>query len=267
MKNILLLIHDDAGQEARLQAALDVTRAVEGHLTCLDVSIIPPLPEDPYGMSSNATVIAFERDSEAANRARIEPRIAKEGVPWTWIETTSYLAPALERETSLADLIVVNRHLDSFPLPEMKAIAGLLVVKSGKPILAVPERVTGFRAGGGALVAWDGSPESASALTAAVPLLALADAVTIVSIEDASIKAPAEEAAVYLSRHDIHADVAHEATGGRRSGDVLLANATSGAFDYLVMGGFGHSRFRESLFGGVTRTMLRECPIPLFLAH
>lgn len=267
MKNILLLIHEDAGQEARLQAALDVTRAVNGHLTCLDVSVVIPMVGADVGVSGGAVLIELERENEAGNRSRIYPRIAKEDVSWDWIDTTGYLEPALEQAAGLADLIVVNRQLDAFPLPDMRALAAGLVVKSGKPILAVPDRVTGFDAGGNALVAWDGSPQSSAALTAAVPLLRLAGSVTIVEVDDGSVKAGAEEAAAYLSRHGIHAMIVRAATEGDDAGTVLLAKANSEKFSYLVMGGFGHSRFAEALFGGVTRRMLTESQIPLFLAH
>jgi nucleotide-binding universal stress UspA family protein len=266
MKNILLLIHDDSGQEARLQAALDVTRAIDGHLTCLDVSIVPPLYADSYGVSGGALMVDIERETEASNKARIAPRLVSEGIPFDWHDATAYLEPALEQASGLADLIVVNRHLDSFPLPDMRTVASSLVVKSGRPILAVPERVTGFRAQGAALVAWDGSPEASDALTAAVPLLALAGTVTILAIDDGSINAPVEEAAAYLSRHDIHAVIVHE-TCDSDPGAILVGKANCGRYAYMVMGGFGHSRCMEAMFGGVTRALLTESEIPLFLAH
>ena len=267
MKNILLLIHDDSGQEARLQAALDVTRAVQGHLTCLDVSVIAPVVASDIGVSGGAMLISLERESEVANRSQIQPRLEKEDVAWNWIDTVNYLEPALEGAAGLADLIVVNRQLDSFPLPDMRTLAAALVVKSGKPVLAVPEDVTGFKANGNALVAYDGSPEASAALCAAVPLLQLATSVTIVEVDDGSVKTGAEEAAAYLSRHGIHPVIVRAAAEGEDAGTVLLAKAASGRFDYLVMGGFGHSRFVEAIFGGVTRRLLTESPIPLFLAH
>jgi nucleotide-binding universal stress UspA family protein len=267
MKNILLLIHDDSGQEARLQAALDVARAVRGHLTCLDVSVVLPLVGANVGVSGGAMLIELERENETDNKARTQARLEKEDVSWDWIDTTNYLEPALEAAAGLADLIVVNRQLDAFPLPDMRTLAAALVVKSRKPVLAVPETVTGLEASGNALVAWDGSREAATALCAAVPLLQLAGSVTIVEVEDGSVKKGAEEAAAYLSRHGVHATIVRAATEGDDAGTVLLAKANSEKFDYLVMGGFGHSRFYEAAFGGVTRRLLTHSQIPLFLAH
>lgn len=267
MKNILLLVHDDSGQEARLQAALDITRAVQGHLTCLDVTIIAPMIDDGYGVSGGAMLLELERNTESANRKRLEARLAREDVSWEWIDVTNYLEPAIEGAAALADLIVVNREIDTLPLPDVRGVAAQLVVKSGKPILAVPDDIRAFDAAGAALIAWDGSREASAALSAAVPLLALAKAVIILEVQDGSVKDSAEQAAAYLSRHDIHARILQLPADGEAPADIILADANSGKFAYLVMGGFGHSRLVEALFGGVTRKMLKESRIPLFLAH
>lgn len=267
MKNILLLIHDDAGQEARFQAALDVTRALGGHLKCLDVTPLTVFPGDAYGSDGSVLMLEYERTQEAANKARLLQRLAVEDVSWEWSDITGGMEECIEQAAGLADLIVVNRQLDEYPIPDMRNIASGLIVKSGVPVLAVPQDAKGFRVAGSALVAWDGSPEASSALTAAVPLLKLAGSVTIFEVEDGTVKSPADEAASYLSRHDIHPVVVrepaeHELTSGR-----VLAKANSRRFDYLVMGGFGHHRMTEALLGGVTRRMLTKSPIPLFLAH
>ena len=263
MKNILVLVHDDEGQEARLQAALDVTRALNGHLTCLDVSPIVPFIGDTVGVSGGAILIDLERETEAANRARIHKRIEAEDVAWSWLDTTDYFETALDSAATLADLIVVNRALDQLPLPDLRNLAASLVLQSGKPILAVPAECRGLDVAGAALVAWNGSREASAAIGAAVPLLSLARSVSIVEVDDSTPRLPAEEAAAYLSRHGIHAEIMRWPEGRVAEGLIALAHA----HDYLVMGAFGHSRSREALFGGVTRSLLRESPIPLLLAH
>ena len=267
MKNILLLVHDDAGQEARFQAALDLGRALEGHLVCLDVTIVPALVGTDYvGDAGFSLLLNDERDREAVNKTRLESRLEHEDLPWEWSEAIGALAPCLKDAADLADVIVVNRQLDDFPLPDMRSVAGELVVGSGKPILAVPDSLKRFDLDS-ALVAWDGSPASAAALRAAVPLLRRAARVAILEIEDGSVRAPAEEAATYLSRHDIHAEIRRVPAGDSGAADLILDQLADGGFGYLVMGGFGHRRFAEALFGGVTRGMLTRCPVPVFLAH
>ncbi|MEO7691142.1 MAG: universal stress protein [Sphingomonas sp.] len=267
MKNILLLVHDDAGQEARFQAALDVGRAVEGHLSCLDVTVIPALVGTDYvGDAGFGMLLDDERQREGANRTTLEARLANEGVPWDWTDATGQIALCLENACALADLIVVNRQLDAFPLPDMRHVAGELVLRSGTPILAVPDTLERLDFDS-ALIAWDGSSAATAALRAAVPLLRHTKTVTIVEVQDRSVRAPAEDAATYLSRHGIHAQIERVEAGDGAVADLLLAKAVSGAFGYIVMGGFGHRRLAEALFGGVTRTMLTKSPIPVLLAH
>lgn len=268
MKNILLLIHDDDGQEARLQVALDLCRAIDGHVTCLDVAWTPPPISS--GFHDNAVAVADvltqEIAREADNRAALERRLHREGVSWDWIDTAGDFAPCLEQAAGLADVIVVNRNFDAPKVFGMHKLATDLVLRSGKPVLAVPAGCTGLKFDA-ALIAWDGSTCAAAALRAAVPLLRHSARVDILTIEDGSVAVAAEEAAKYLSRHDIHAEIRRESAVDLNAGEMLMLEAQSGAHDYLVMGGFGHLRFVEALFGGVTRRLLKLSPIPLFLAH
>lgn len=265
MKNVLLLVHDDEGQEARLQTALDVVRAVEGHLSCLDVAILPNIAGDFYG--ATAMLLEDERTRESTNKARLEQRLGHEGVPWDWSDSTGELALCLSGAATLADLIVVNRGLDEVVAPNMLNVASLLLEKTETPILAVPDDARSLNVTGHALVAWDGSQAASAALHAAVPLLALADKVTIVEVGHEPTSAPAEEAATHLSRHGVHPDIVRAEPIDDSIGARLLMEAKNRAVDYIVMGGFGHSRIREAFFGGVTRMLLGQSPIPLFLAR
>lgn len=267
MKTILLLAHDDDGQEARLQAALDVTRAVQGHLKCLDVSVPPLLPVGFYPGAGDALLLADERAREAENKSRIEARLAAECLPWDWADTTGDIGPALVDASGLADLIVVDRQLDAFPLVGLRDTAGEVVVRSGKPILAVPGASRGFDVCGRALICWDGSACAAAALRAAVPLLRLADSVTLFEIEEKGRESSVEDAAQYLSRHDIDPLVRRRRLLTRGVAETMLDEIRNERADYVVMGGFGHLRFVEALFGGVTRAMFKACPIPIFMAH
>jgi nucleotide-binding universal stress UspA family protein len=267
MKNILMLVHDDAGQEARLQAALDVARAVGGHLKCLDVTPVTVIPGDAYGAEGSVMMLEYESQQESANKKRLQQRLAVEDVPWDWQDMTGVMDDCIEACATLADLVVLNRQLDEYPIPDMRHIVTRLVEKAGLLVLAVPADAKGFNAAGSALVAWDGSAEAAAALAAAVPLLKLAGSVTILEVDDGSIKAPAEEAAAYLSRHEIGTKIVRADRDGNVASCVMLAAAKSGDYDYLVMGGFGHRSLVEAILGGVTRRMLTKSPIPVLLAH
>ena len=266
MKNILVLMHDDVGQEARFQAALDLTRVLDGHLTCLDV-VLAPVVIDDFGMTgATALLLADEQAGEAANRARMEARVKVEGVSYDWIQTTGFASHELREAAGLADLIVINRDMKD-QYPDMDEICGEVVLKSGRPIVAVPRESRGFDAYGLAMVAWDGSREAEAAMRAAVPLLQHARSVNILECADGSIKAPAEEAAAYLSRHGIKPIVQRFGTRMDLPSTILLDQIEAQKAAYLVMGGFGHSRFAEAVLGGVTRRMLHESPVPLFMCH
>lgn len=267
MKNVLVLMHDDAGQEARFQAALDLTRALDGHLACIDVAVAPVFVGDYAGTGGEALLMADERANEQRNRERMEARLRTEDVPFEWSDASGFLSPNVRDAAGLADVVVLNRELDTYPYPDMREVVGEVVIKSGRPVVAVPETGRGFNAFGPALIAWDGSREAEAALRAAVPLLTKASSVTILEVGDGSIKTPAEEAAEYLSRHGIKPIIRRETAAMDLPSTVILDTIEQIRAAYLVMGGFGHSRFLEAAFGGVTNRMLKECPIPVFLAH
>jgi hypothetical protein len=154
VKNVLLLVHDDDGQEARLQAALDVVRATEGHLGCLDVAVLPMLVTGYYGAPEEGILLAEEVARESANRARLEERLRHEDVAWDWVDSCGTIVSCVTAAAGLADLIVVNRKLESFLMPDMLAVAGGIIMESRKPILAVPQALRGIMLAGTRL--WPG---------------------------------------------------------------------------------------------------------------
>jgi nucleotide-binding universal stress UspA family protein len=267
MKNILLLVHDDPGQESRLQAALDLSRALDGHLTCLAVTVMPFVSGEFYDASIQTMLVADALDRQAAIRKELEARLAGEGVSWNWIDVTGGLGSALNDAAKMADIVVVSRKLDSEASADLRAVAGQVVVGSGRLVVAVPEQARGFDVAGLAMVAWDGSDEAMDAVRDSVPLLKLARTVTIVEIKDGTVATPAEEAAAYLSRHGIHPVVVRRRPGIDPVGEVLIAEARGEHAAYVVMGGFGHGRLAEALIGGVSRDMLGESPVPTVMAH
>jgi len=265
LKNILVLVHDDAGQEARIQVALDMVRALEGHLTCLDVAIPAAVVGEMEGVPA---VLALDETAvESQNRARLEPRIRMEQVPYDWIDAQGYLGPMVKKAAGLADVIVLNRDLDGRAFPDMYGLAGEALIDTGRPIVAVPGDVRGIDLSGHVLVAWDGSVEADAALRAAVPLLRFAGRVTLIEIDDGSLGVAVADAAAYLSRHDVHVIVRQERATFDLPSTIILDAIDELKVSYLVMGGFGHSRFIEAALGGVTRRILHECPVPAFLAR
>lgn len=243
MKNILVLINDSAGGEARIQAALDLARALDGHLTCFKVVDLPP--------------------------GAIEERLTAEDVPWSVIAADGNIAEAIALAAGLSDVIVADCRADGPLDPDMLGIPSQIVLESHKPLVAVPESSRGFDVAGHVVVAWDGSFPAMAALTGAAPLLRLAASVTIVEVQG-DRPASAHDAAAYLSRHGIHPKVRLAPRSGNGPGEpveVIREICANEAAAYCVMGAYGHSRLRETLFGGVTRSMLGSSDIPLVVAH
>jgi nucleotide-binding universal stress UspA family protein len=267
MKNILVLIHDDTGQEARLQVALDLTRMLNGHLMCLDVAIPPAaMTDDSLGGTAGVMLLAEEISREACNRSRLERRLKHEDVSWEWTERTGRIAPCLKDASHFADLIVVNRQLHDFPVPDMRAVAGEVIARSGKPVLAVPEDERRLDVEC-AMIAWDGSTTSMAAMRQAIPLLSRSKRVVLTRVGDDAGDGSAEAAASYLSRYDIHVRIERVPTSAAGIGATLVDQAARHRAGYLVAGGFGHMRLAETLFGGVTRNLLTNVPCPIFMAH
>jgi len=263
MKTVMVLIHDDASQEARLQTALDVVRAVEGHLLCLDVVQMPVIA-DGFGAGGGAGVLLMdEREREDKNVEALEPRLANEGVSYEWSRVHSQSDEAVTDSCRLVDLIVVGKQ-GVGEMSETGNAAARLAELTTAPILLVPTEQKRFDLFGKALVAWDGSRPADAALRAAVPLLRMASEVEVVTVGEG--EGDPNEAATYLDRQGCKATSRLLPKSGAVSEQLLDAMRTSGA-TWAVMGSYGHSRLREQIFGGTTRTLLAKAPIPVMLSH
>jgi nucleotide-binding universal stress UspA family protein len=267
MKTILMLAHDDAGQEARLQAALDVSRRFEAHLTCLDVAVVPEVVGTFYGGLGKAIMVQEEFAQEAQHRTRIEARLATEELAWSYETSTDRPGRAIAEAAVFADLIVLNRDLDFLLMPDMGATVGDALARTRVPILAVGSDDGGIDLESRTIIAWDGSPTAVTAVRAAVPLLRQSVDVMIYAVDDGSIERPAEEAAVYLSRHGVRTTILCDKAAGRRPAELVLEQVERTGAAYVVMGGYGHSPMIERLIGGMTRKMMSTSPVPLLLAH
>ena len=263
MKNVLLLVHDDAGQEARLQAALDLTRTLGGHLQCVDVTIVPALFADDYDGMGSALLLEEERNRESENEIDLKRRLVLEDVSWDWVDTTASVAEGMLDAAALADIIVLNSGLDSYP--STRDVVSRILMRCHKPILTVPETLKQLSFGR-ALIAWDGQESCAVTMRACTPLLALADEVEIFMVRDGAERLEPEEAAEYLSRHGIHANI-RVIDDGLHAPDALIAEeCAQWRPDYILMGAYNHGRLAET-FGGVTKRMLGKTRLPIILGH
>jgi len=265
MKTILLMVHDDAGQESRLQCALDATRAVDGHLVCLDL-LRMPVVVDAYGVGvGQAAVILDEREREDSHIGRLEPRLRNEGIAYEFARMRGEFDLAIAQGGRLADLIVVSNQSVA-ELKDQGDLPARVAQLTSAPILSVPVGQKQFDIFGKAIVAWDGSAPAAAAVRAAAPLLAKASEVEVLTIADKGVDADPQDVAAYLARHGCKVAVTTIVRNGA-IGDQLIREFASSGAAWGVVGSYGHSRMREQIFGGTTRTLLSGAPMPLLISH
>lgn len=269
MKSVLLHANQDNGLESRLQAALDVVRLFDGHLTCLHTTPYEAfIAGDPFGGVYALPVVVDQlKRLEDEQRARLDAALANEGVQWDWLQIDGPSLQAILDRSRLADLVVLSLAAEGDDDEPALSLAASVAIHGRAPVLAVPRATSGFDPRGPAMVAWNGSPEAAHALRFALPMLGRASEVHIVTVTEDCLQFPAVEGCEYLSRHGIRSELREWPREGRRVGEALTAATASLGARYLVMGAYGHSRLREAVLGGVTRDMMRQSRVPLLLGH
>lgn len=272
MKSILVYADGGKAFESRLQVALDLARAQNGHITFLQATPLSGyIVMDPMGGSYvPAGLLAQMRQDEDKLRALVEAQMGIEGLPWDWTAYHGDVTQAVISASRLADVIVLSldnaeRNVRPHPLLSIADVA----VETRCPVLAVPTTLKSLYTGGKILIAWDGSHEAANALRQALPLLRNAGSVHLVTVVEPKKAGgfPSTEACEYLSRHGVCSELIERERGVLSIEEVIENVAGEIGADLLVMGAFGHSRLREVLLGGVTRYFLKDSNIPLLLAH
>ena len=280
-RTILLHLDHDRQNGVRLDLCLGLARDLGAHLIGLHVTPVPMLPY-VYGEVSVAglgpdfleTQRAHAAERAAPLRAAFEAAGARDGLSFEWRTDEGDAGPVVARHARYADLTVVGQTepeaLETVlgaRLPEQVALGG------GGPTLMVPY-AGAFGAGGlgrRPLVAWNGSREAARALHDALPLLrARAEQVIVLEVDPPDDGGPglrAMEAAKVLARHGLKVDAQYTVSGGLPAGDVLLSRLSDFGCDLLVMGAYGHSRARELVLGGATRSLLDHMTVPVLMAH
>lgn len=270
MKSISLHIYDDDALDSRLQVALDVCRALDAHLSCIQVTPYDAqISFDPIGgVYISGDLINDLREREVAVRAQIEARLHGEDVRWDWRSYDGEPVQTMIAASTLSDLVVLSQasnavNLFHRPLP----LAGDLALHAGCPVLMVPTAAKSIELAGRVTIAWNGSAEAARAIRQSIGLLRIATAVDLVSVGDDGTAFPQVDASAYLARHDIGSELHVIAGSAQRPAQAILEFAASRGASLVIMGAYGHSRLRETLLGGATRDLLASATLPLLLAH
>jgi nucleotide-binding universal stress UspA family protein len=277
-KTIAVIMTDAEGDAPALHAAIAMAEREGAHL---DVHCVGVDPARFDAMPVGATAVMLEIDATAA-RDRAEalavsaralvPSTMERAVVQSLVLSNIGLDAAVSRLGRYADLVVAARPYGQGQSALAVAIVEAEIFGTGAPVMIVPPARLDLREPfRRPLVAWNETEESLAAIRRALPVLMAATHVDVVMIDPPSHSPersdPGGSVCVMLSRHGVKAEVSVLAQTMPRVSDVVLRFAREHGNDVIVMGAYGHSRFRESLLGGATREMLETSPLPLVMAH
>jgi nucleotide-binding universal stress UspA family protein len=276
-KDLLVHVDDTKGCAARLNAAVDLAVAHEAHLTGVYI-IDDPSPAMfagayvPSDLLDSLQQRARER-AEAA-LARFSEVAARNQISFeTRIDRVLYteVADALGTNARYADLAIVGQ-ADADDAEGPTYLPEEVTLASGRPTLVIPYIGPQPTLGQRVTIAWAATRESARAVNDALPMLARAEAVDVVTVNPSDApfghgEEPGADIALHLARHGIKVEVKRIETRDMDVANTILSHLADRGSDLLVMGAYGHSRLRELVLGGVTRTILREMTVPVLMAH
>ncbi len=272
-----ILVHVDGSKRAseRIRIAARIAVAENAHLigtavtglsqialegSGLDFSV-PPWSVHLEGMRERArrALDAFEVLAHAMAVASTETRLVDDEA-----------GVAVSLQARYCDLVVIGQtDLDGAPSGLRSDFPEYVLLNSARPVLIIPAAGHFEHIGEKVLVAWNAGMEATRAVSAAIPLLRRAQQVDV-AVFGAGAEShgaqPGADIALYLARHHIRVEVLQESLD-TDVGNALLSGAAERSSDLIVMGGYGHSRFREIFLGGVTRTVLESMIVPVLMSH
>ena len=274
-----LLVHLDASSRgvARLQVARQLA---QGHGAALHAlyAVTPSFVGVPYALEGggNLAVEMQAIDDERRIRARMtfDEAMKKPGAPAVWSDLTEFpVIGGFARQALYADLMVLGQH--DFSAREAADVpldfAEEVIAASGKPALVIPSVGAQRDVGATVVIAWKETPQAARAVAAAMPLLQRARRVHVVTwspaLPDNAVASSPLGLETYLRAHHVEATWHRYGEEPSHLGELLLSTAFDLEADLLVMGCYGHSRAREWVLGGMSRTILQSMTLPVLMAH
>src|SRR5262245_26072416 len=261
----------DLGKQRRHRLALAFALAERWGAHLIGVFGVDQLTP-PAGPEGRQSLIAHKLRREAAEEEfSAEARKRQYTARSEWRASLDDGFAVLKSHAMCADLAVVGQ-----PDPESEAappwFAHELVMSIGRPVLYVPLAWRFDDCGTRTLVAWNASREAARAVRDAVPFLQAAKGTEVVTFDAAGVfreaDAPTEtNVGPYLVRHGIEAALARQPTNGGDVGAAIVSRAAANRADLVVMGAYGHSRLREVVLGGATRTVFESMTVPTLMSH
>lgn len=272
----VILVHLDAARniDLRIQFAIQIAKVEQAQLigiaavglsryffeSALSAESLYPVYQELDAARDNAKAVAkkFEEECWRAKITFCESHV---------VEDDAY--GSLERRARYCDLLMLGQYDAQNTMNPMDAsLARDMLLSSGGPILLVPQGEGLTKAERRVLIAWNGSIEARRAVQHALPLLRHAETINVV------VFSPTGEGEdlgtrllTFLHRHGITAGLVNEVGTYHDAQKLLLTTVADTKSNLLVMGGYGHTPFQETLLGGVTRAVLHAMPVPVLMSH
>jgi nucleotide-binding universal stress UspA family protein len=253
--------------------AASVAAALQAHLTGVAFIYDPIVPISDGGYIPAEVVETQCADNEAAAESAVKSftaatdRVGISAEPLTLSASLAGAADRLARMARCFDLAIVGQG----QLSTMEQIIGEAVLfDSGRPMIMVPYIQKAPFKIDNVMICWDGSRTAARAVADAIPIMKEGSRVEIVIITNERGKQYNIEGAdigQHLARHGFKVEVQPLPGGDIDVADALLSHAADSSTDFMVMGGYGHSRLREFVLGGVTRAIFQSMTVPVLLSH
>ena len=284
LRDLLVVLHGSGRSNVVLGLALSLARRHDAHLTGLcPLELLYPTTlgltlsgyPDALALQEAATQLEAQAQARAQGiEADFREQLRRNNVRGDWQVATGLAVDDVACRARTADLLVLAQTDPDHPLPPIaRHLVEDALMNSGRPLLIVPFAGDFDTIGTNVLIGWNGTREAARAAHDALMVIEPTASVTVLTVERArhaadSPQVPGADMAEHLARHGLKVSAARTVTDRTISyADAILAHASDTGADLLVTGGYGHSRARELILGGVSRELLDHMTLPVLMSH
>jgi nucleotide-binding universal stress UspA family protein len=273
-----ILVHCDAGPHVahRLGVAVELAKRFRARLIGSYVQQPFDVPAFFDGtMPTDDLYASFEAAAKADQqtaRTAFDKAIKGSELHTEWRLVNGYPENELATQARYADLVVLGQTDPESQMPTPSDLPESVALAIGRPTLVVPHIGVRAQPGKSVMLCWNASRESTRAASDALPFLAAAEKVIVLVIDGRASPGghgaePGADVARWLASHGVKATVQRDVAADTDVGSVILSRAADHAIDLIVMGIYGHSRLREMVLGGASRTLLSSMTVPVLMAH
>ncbi len=280
-KNLLVHLDDSKACRKRMETAVAIAAAHNAHLAglfCVGAFELPTWAEVPRDMIEEQRKLDEKRAAEVS--AEFEEAAKRAGINYEvrHANVADYAVPdTVALHARYSDMVILGQSDPDEVREGTRVLVEHVVMAAGRPVLAVPyigpvKHHGAVQVGRRIMVAWDAGREATRAVNDAMPFLEAAEKVDVLAVNPSKSRGkhgdqPGADIALHLARHGVKVEVQQLDVKDLEPGETLLSRLSDTGSDLLVMGAYGHSRMRELILGGATRTVLEHMTVPVMMSH